>query len=43
VAAGGRDPAPVAWIMQDFEALMKQEKRGDAEAVLDRELEVLRD
>ena len=38
----GRDPSPVAEIMQEFDALMKKGKHKEAEAVLDRALNLLR-
>ena len=38
----GRDPSPVAEIMQEFDALMKTGKHKEAEAVLDRALNLLR-
>ena len=38
----GRDPSPVAEIMQEFDSLMKTGKHKEAEAVLDRALNLLR-
>jgi len=38
----GRDPSPVAEIMQEFDSLMKTGKHREAEAVLDRALNLLR-
>ena len=37
----GRDPSPVAEIMQELEPLMKQAKHKEAEALLDRALKLL--
>lgn len=39
----GRNPSPIAEIMQEFDPLMKQGKFKEAEAVLDRALKVLRE
>ena len=38
----GRDPSPIAEIMQEFDPLMKAGKHKEAEAVLDRALKLLR-
>jgi Spy/CpxP family protein refolding chaperone len=38
----GRDPSPIAEIMQELEPLMKAGKHKEAEAVLDRALKLLR-
>jgi Spy/CpxP family protein refolding chaperone len=38
----GRDPSPVAEIMQEFDSLMKTGKHKEAEALLDRALNLLR-
>jgi len=40
--AEGRDPSPIAEIMQEFDPLMKAGKHKEAEAVLDRALKLLR-
>lgn len=37
----GRDPSPIGEIMRDFEPLMKADKIGEAEAVIDRALAAL--
>src|SRR5437879_5943060 len=37
----GRDPSPVAELMQELEPLMKQAKHKEAEALLDRALKLL--
>jgi Spy/CpxP family protein refolding chaperone len=38
----GRDPSPIAEIMQEFDPLMKAGKHKEAEALLDRALKLLR-
>jgi Spy/CpxP family protein refolding chaperone len=40
--AEGRDPSPLAEIMQEFDPLMKAGKHKEAEALLDRALKLLR-